>query len=111
MKAHVLTPFYRKHLTKTLIAYFEKMDIIWHPICDPTDIEPFKDNTRDWIQPLLCSPLVPTDQCYRKFNDFINAGQIVDEDYYCFSGDDDMFEPGFFDVVRQQTSKILINSN
>jgi hypothetical protein len=86
------------------------MDIIWHPICDPIDIEPFEDNKISWIKPFLCPPFLKTDQPYRKFNDFIEGSDIVDNDYYCFIGDDDMFEEGFFDVIRQQTSKILINS-
>ena len=32
---------------------------------------------------------------------------IIDEDYYGFMGDDDMYEDGFFDAIRQQTSKIV----
>ncbi|MHA1342376.1 MAG: hypothetical protein ACTSQG_00185 [Promethearchaeota archaeon] len=112
MKIHIITPFYRQHLLPTLIKYLEGIDIEWHPVCDPVDIKAFENNDKSWVHPLLCPPLkIPGDQCYRKFNDFIDAGDIINEDYYGFMGDDDMFEPGFFDVIRQQTAKIIVYSN
>lgn len=112
MNIHVICPFYRKHLLTTLIHYLEPMGIIWHPVCDPVDIEPFENNALEWVRPLLCEPLIiGSDQCYRKINDFIDAGGIIDDDYYGFMGDDDMYEPCFFNVLRRQTARIIINSN
>lgn len=105
MNIHIVTPFYRKHLLKTLIHYLQPMDIIWHPVCDPNDIKAFENNTLTWIKPLLCKPLEWSS--LRKINDFIDASDIVDNDYYCFMGDDDMYEEGIFDIIRQQTSKII----
>lgn len=110
MNFHVIMPFYRKHLTQKLIKYFEPMKLIWHPICDSVDIEPFKNITLEWIHPLLCQPMNPADQCYRKNNDFINAGNLVDEDYYGFLHDDDMYVPGFINKIKQQTAKIIFFS-
>lgn len=111
MNIHIVCPFYRKYLLPTILHYLEPMNIIWHPVCDDIDIEAFKDNKYSWVRPLLCRPLIQTDQCYRKINDFIDAGDIINNDYYGFMGDDDMYESGFFDVIRNQTAKILINSN
>jgi len=108
MNIHILCPFYRKNLLPTLINYLEPTGIIWHPLCDPIDMTAFYDNDKSWIQPILCPPFNPTDMCYRKINDFLDTKHIIDDDYYGFMGDDDMYEPGFFDVIRQQTSKIIV---
>jgi len=87
------------------------MKIVWHPICDHVDIKPFKGNAEEWIRPVLCPPLKKGEQCYIKFNYFIDTQEIRGGDYYGFMGDDDMYEPGFFDQLRLQTAKIIINSN
>jgi hypothetical protein len=109
-KIHIITPFYRKHLLQTIIHYYSSMDIIWHPVSDSKEIKVFDNNNLEWIQPLLCLPLKQGEQCYRKLNDFIDNSKIIDNDYYCFNCDDDMYEPNFFDIIRQQTAKILIVS-
>jgi hypothetical protein len=111
MRVHIISAFYRKQLVPTLVNYFEPMNIDWYPVCDYNDIEIFKDNTKTWIHPILCPPLkLPGDQAFKKLNDFIDQKIIIDNDYYCFCGDDDMYEPGFFDVIKQQTAKIIFTS-
>lgn len=110
-KIHVICAFYRKYLLPTHLEYLTPMDIEWIVACDEVDIEPFKDNNRDWIKPVLVPPLkIPGDQVYKKFNNCIERIDIIDDDYYCFMGDDDMYEPGFFDAIRQQTAKVVIVS-
>lgn len=102
MRIHIITPFYRRHLTDVLIKRLTPFDIEWHPICDSVDMQPFENGTLDWIHPLLVPPLQPSPMtAHRKCNDFIDAGDIADEDYYCFMGDDDMYEDDFFDVMRE----------
>jgi hypothetical protein len=110
MKIHVITPFYRKQLLPVLIGYLAPFDVEWHPVCDPIDIRAFENNNYKWIHPLLCKPFCPSDMCYRKINDFIDAGNIIDGDYYSFMCDDDMYEPRFFNVIREQTKKIIFHS-
>lgn len=115
MTFHAIMPFhrpiYRPELLDELIRHFEPMGLIWHPVCDAEEMKVFADNTRDWIKPLPCAPLVtPPDQCYRKINDFIEADDIVDDDYYGFIHDDDMYAPGYIEWVKQQTAKIIICS-
>lgn len=123
---HLICPFYRKHLLPTHINYLKPTGIYWHPVCDPIDIKAFDAINESWIYPFLCSDLIglkkdnPIDAracdkatfnaCFGKINAFINAGNIIDDDYYGFMGDDDSYEPGFFDVIRQQTAKILMFS-
>lgn len=110
MKIHILTPFHRVHLIQTLIHYLEPMNIEWYPIVLPKENVP--SFNRDWIHPVclkketMLTNFIP----YEKINDFIATQEIFDADYYSFLGDDDMYEPGFCDVIRQQTSKILFYS-
>lgn len=111
MQVHLICPFHRKWLIPTQINYLKPTGIIWHPVCDAFDMPAFDSIAEDWIHPFLCPPLkIPGDQAFKKLNDFIDAGNIIDSDYYGFMGDDDGYEPGFFDMVRQQTSKVLIFS-
>jgi hypothetical protein len=110
MNFHAIMPYYRKHLLNDLISHFGTMDLVWHPVCDPVDMQSFDGNTREWIKPLLCPPLSKDDQCYRKINDFIEADDIIDDDYYGFIHDDDMYSPGYIAWVKQQTDKIIICS-
>jgi|WetSurMetagenome_2_1015567.scaffolds.fasta_scaffold00534_24 hypothetical protein len=110
MNFHAIMPFYRKHLKDDLLKHFEPMNLIWHPVCDNVDMTSFEKNTLSWIKPLLCMPLLPGDMCYRKNNDFINAGDIVDDDYYGFIHDDDMYVPGFINKIKRQTAKIIFYS-
>jgi len=108
MKIHVLTPFYRVYLAPTLIHYLEPMGIEWYPIMTPSELYPFN---KDWIHPVyMDSELPPNAKCCYKFNVFLEQNEIIDNDYYVFMCDDNMYEPGFFDVIRQQTAKIVIFS-
>jgi len=109
MKIHVLCPLYRKHLVPTLIHYLEPMGIEWYPIMAPSDMVTF-DSSLKWIHSVHVRELLPKAQCCQKFNDFLTQHIPIDNDYYAFMCDDNMYEPGFFDVIRQQSAKILIYS-
>jgi hypothetical protein len=92
-----------------LKAWFKSMNVHWWPVCDEVDIEPFKNNTEEWIHPILCDPLKPGEQCYKKLN-YFPKDQIVDEDYYGFIHDDDMYAEGFIDKIKQQTASVIYYS-
>jgi len=111
MNVHILCPFYRKHLYKTLIYYYGKMGIVFHPICDYVDIEPFEENELEWVEPFLCPPLKSGEQCYIKFNYFIDSEKIIIDDYYGFMGDDDMIEDGLIDELKKRNSEVIYISN
>jgi hypothetical protein len=84
------------------------MGIEWYPIVSP-ERDVFEK--KDWIHPIHTQELiVGKEACFRKINDFLDTQTIVDNDYYGFIDDDSMYEPGFFDIIRQQTSKIIICS-
>ena len=111
MNFHVLMPFYRRYLIDTLIAHLQPMNVIWYPICDHIDIEPFENINEPWIKPVLTPKLIiGQETAYKKVNDAIDRINVVDDDYYGFVGDDDMYAPGFIDKIKQQTAKILIFS-
>jgi hypothetical protein len=67
----------------------------------------FGSSSSTWIG---CIQSLSNNNCSRKFNDFLDTQEVIDDDYYGFMCDDNMYEPGFFDVIRQQTAKILIVS-
>lgn len=112
MTVHLLCAFYRKYIYKTLIHYYEKEDIIFHPICDDVDIEPFKDNKLSWVQPYVCPPLrIPGDQVYKKFDYFMDGNELIENDFYGFIDDDSMFEPGFFAELKKHNDyEVVYNS-
>lgn len=111
MKIHIGTQFHRENLLETLIHYLEPMDIEWYPVCDSEEIKNFGNNDKNWIHPILCEPLCsPPEHACRKLNNFIEGIDIDDDDYYCFLDDDSMYEPEFFDIIRQQAAKILFCS-
>jgi hypothetical protein len=107
MKIHIGTPLYRLWLVPTLKHYLEPMGIEWYPIMTPSERVEFNE---DWIHPLHVKELEPGVGVGRKMNDLIDAYEIENNDYYCWMMDDDMYEPGFFDTIRQQTAKIIICS-
>lgn len=111
MNIHILVPFYRKYLYKTLLHYYNNLGIIFHPICDHVDIEPFKDNILEWVKPFLCPPLKNGEPCYTKFNYFLENNDIIDNDYYGFAGDDDMFEEGLVDELQKSEAEIIFISS
>jgi hypothetical protein len=83
------------------------MNIQWYPMVSP-ERDIFEK--RSWVHPLHTKELVPGEACFRKLNDFLETQEIIDSDYYGFIDDDSMYEPGFFDIIRQQTAKIIIYS-
>jgi hypothetical protein len=104
MKIHIICPFMRHHLLKTLLTYLEPMNIEWHPIV--MEDEKF-DIDLPWVHPLVM-PNVPFGGVgFKKMNYFLDTQEIINDDYYCFMGDDDMYEQGFFDEIRKQTAKII----
>lgn len=107
MKIHIITPFYREYLSKTLVHYLEPMGIEWYPVCAPGEIMPIK---KPWIHALNVDALVNRQNAWKKVNDFADMCEINDDDYYGFMCDDNMYEPGFFDIIREQTAKIIMFS-
>ena len=78
MNIHIITPFYRKYLVKTLVHYLRPMGIEWIPMCDPVDIQGFANVDEPWIHPLLCPPLnLSRDQSYKKINDYLDKGYLI----------------------------------
>jgi hypothetical protein len=109
MKIHLLSPFMRHELLPTLISYLKDMDVIFHPIMTVEEGKSFAKDVPEWVQPLI-DDIQAYAVAYEKINRFIDTQDIIDDDYYGFMGDDDMYEPGFFDQIKQETSDIIFYS-
>ena len=107
MKVHVLCPFYRTHFANTLVRYFESEGVEYYPIVAPKEDIEFGV---PWVHNIRVKELEPGEQCFRKFNDFIDTQSICDNDYYAFACDETVFEPGFFEIIKNQTAKVIFVS-
>lgn len=107
MKIHILTPFYRRYLSKTLVHYLEPMGVEWYPICAPGEDMLIE---KPWIHKVNVEKLVNKQNAWKKINDFVDMHEIDENDYYGIMCDDNMYEPGFFDIIRQQNAKIIMFS-
>jgi hypothetical protein len=83
------------------------MGIEWYPIMAPSEHVEFNER---WIHPVHVRERKPGEGIAYKQNHFIDTKPIFDNDYYCTMMDDDMYEPGFFDVVRKQTARVIVFS-
>jgi len=109
MDIHILTPFYRKKLAKTLAYYWEQQQIFWYPLMAPSDYVEFP-KTR-WLRPTMVSELKKGDNCFVKIDEFRDTQKIIDEDYYGVACDETIYEPGFMDTLRKQTAKVVVCSS
>jgi hypothetical protein len=101
----------RHELKDILIKAYRSMNILWHPIMLQNEKTDFNES---WILPLIipmkskdCSVLMPGNF---KRNWFIENEEIIDEDYYVTVDDDDMYEVGVFDAIKQMNDDIVIIS-
>ena len=116
MNIHILTPFYRKKLAKTLVYYWEQQRVFWYPLMAPKDVVKFDE---DWIRPIIVNELVRGAHvsgeltCFDKIEEFRTTQRdtVIDEDYYGVTCDETLYEPGFMDILRQQTAKIVVCSS
>jgi hypothetical protein len=108
---HLIVPFSRLHLKDTLIEAYRPMNIAFHPIMFVDEYTEFRE---DWIFPVVI-PMLSTDcksmmpGCFKR-NYFIKNNVILDGDYYLTADDDDFYEVGVFDAVKQMDDDIVIIS-
>jgi hypothetical protein len=112
---HLVMPFTRKENKDILIAAYRSMNIILHPIMFQDEVIDFDESRWWWIEPLVIpmnstsdlGNLYPQDF---KRNYFIEHYEIIDNDYYVAADDDDMYEHGVFDAIKQMDDDIVIIS-
>ena len=109
MDVHILTPFYRKKLAKTLVYYWRQQNVFWYPLMAASDYVKFPNE--DWVRPVTVKELKKGDNCFIKVDDFRNTQNIIDEDYYGVACDETTYEPGFMDILKQQTAKVVVCSS
>ena len=102
---HVVTPFFREKNKQSLIVALAREQVYWHPITDyPIDFG------EQWIQPMVTQVLVGWHQGSWKTQWYIDHADIIDEDYYHVLCDDDLFEEGFYDKIRQCPEDVIVVS-
>jgi len=108
---HIVMAFYREYLHETIKQDIKNMDVYWHPVCEPHEIKYFEKDTEPFIQPIVSEIKNHYMVGYEKLNKFIELATIIDDHYYGFLGDDDMYAPGFISkIMKFINAKIIIFS-
>ncbi len=109
---HLIIPFSRHENKENLIDAYRGMGVVVHLIMFQDEAVELPSD--DFLNPIMisedskdCKAKMPG--CYKR-NWFIKNCDIVDGDYYVTADDDDMYEPGVFDAVRQMDDDIVIIS-
>lgn len=110
MTIQVITPLNR---LQNFVAQQEMLrphGVIWNVIMDQDS--PFRLlYGEDWVVPYIFPN--PQSTFYARSNHSLNsflAAGLDDETHYCFLNDDDAYEPGFFDKVRQHDDDVIMVS-
>ena len=104
---HLIMPFSRRHLWRALIDAYRPMNVILHPLILSTEDPP--EPLEDWIWPSTYIQEGGFNQS-EMLNEFIESDTITDDDYYITVSDDDMYEPGVFDIIRNMDDPVVIIS-
>jgi hypothetical protein len=110
-KIHLIMPFSRRHLWDKLIKAYGEMNVILHPLTMPGEVNSMMacDSTEEWIQPFRSAHAYAFNQS-KLLNEFIQNTPIIDDDYYVSMSDDDMYEQGVFDSIRNMDDLVVVIS-
>lgn len=98
---NVLTPMARVRNLPELIAMLEPENIIWHVITDSDAVEQ-PSFTQSWVHHYICPNISGSffERCNNSINWWIDTHPPIPDQIYCIMNDDDGYEPGFFNKVR-----------
>jgi len=107
---HLMMPFSRYHLWDKLINAYKSMNVILHPLMLSMETlkESFVDIDGNWIQPMFSLSTKFNQSAI--LNEFIRNTNINNDDYYVSVSDDDMYEPGVFDAIRNMDDPVVFIS-
>lgn len=126
---HLIMPFSRPENKEKLIEAYRPMGVILHPIMFADEAVEFPEE--DWIRPVLLAYFTESYLCSLKMvkvspmnaseckalmpgtwkrNWFIKNYELAPDDYYLTADDDDMYEPGVMDAIKQMDDDIVIIS-
>ena len=116
ISVHLMMPFSRKHLWDKLVEAYRPMNVTLHPLTLPGEANSMMtcDSKEEWIQPYRSAWGGGFNQS-RLLNEFIQDSSqaglpIIDDDYYVSVSDDDMYESGVFDAIRNMDDPVVIIS-
>jgi len=110
MNYHVITPLNRFQNYARLRDLLEPQLVQWHIILD--DDQPFRIAPKEpWIHVDVVANTQQRffERCNHAINTWLDTN-LVDADRYAILNDDDAYEPGFFDKIRQHEDEVLIPS-
>ncbi len=108
-KVHIIMAFSRHHLAQTLVDLYRPMNVVLHPMI-------FKDEAmfpirEGWIRPFVASvDRKDAGSLISLTNMFIENAKIEDDHYYCTMTDDDMYDPGVVDRLRELDNDVVVVS-
>jgi hypothetical protein len=110
---HVITPFSRWDNFEKLRDMMREQKVEWHLIVDEGS-GPFQSE-EEWLH-YYYAPKPPWGffighWLYNWWIDYMwDAGKLKHDDHYNLITDDDFFEPGMFDKIRELTDPIIVTS-
>lgn len=104
---HLMMPFSRHDLWDKLIAAYEPMNIILHPLVMHGETLPSFQG-KDWIQPWAF--VMERFNQSKMLNMFISDTTINPDDYYVSVSDDDMYDQDVFQFIRNMSDPVVIIS-
>lgn len=114
MKFHVITPVSRVDLLPRLIDSMKYFHIKWHWVWGEAEYNWWALNSAFSVPAFVDITAATVDAeldiCYAKINKFIQNRAIVDDDYYMFLCDDDMYPPFFFELLKYETADVIFVS-
>ena len=92
MNYHIITPFIRKENLSLLQENFK--GFTWHRLEETDHYKKIAD---------------VIERVATKINDFLDT-ELIDDDYYTFMCDDDAFEEGYLEKIKQFTDDVIVVS-
>ncbi len=106
---HVITPYSRWDNYGQLRDMMKEQKVQWHLLLD--EGTSFGYDIEDWIHVhFLPRPPHGFFIGHWLYNIFLDIADLKDEDHYNLITDDDFFEPGMFDKIRDLTDPIIVTS-
>ena len=103
---NIITPFSRSENLDFYYNNLKDKNVRWNILFHDMNIK-FKGY--GWIYPFFVfnTPNSDKEPNYFKINRFIEFGDIIDDDYYCFMNDDDCFDKEFFEKINNYNDDVI----
>ena len=104
---HILMTFSRHDLWEKILDHYRPMNVILHPLVFADEHLPV--TTEGWVEGFT-APIKKDASIVALINAFIEAAPLHGDDYYVLAADDDGYEPGVFEAIRQMNDPVIFIS-